>query len=142
MPRTDYRWIVTSPEGRRIVVSGRTSRCLCPECGWVFSGEDSFDRHRVGSFESDEHRRCLAPEEWAATGLHVKASGVVGRFARKADATGNGAIKSVVRVEGDAELPDEDQHAPGSGIAPEQPLIGVTGPIRGRSLAARKASFK
>lgn len=60
----------------------RGSRCMCPTCGLVFSGESAFDRHREGPYEPHE-RRCLTSSEFEAKGLFIKPSGVVGRRARK-----------------------------------------------------------
>lgn len=80
------------------------SRSQCPTCGLVFSGEASFDRHRVGRFEPDEHR-CLTPEEMIAAGLFLKPSGVWGRRPRMpvpAVTDGSGRTKPVP-VEAEAE---------------------------------------
>ena len=71
--------------GGPVAITG--SRCICPTCRLVFSGESAFDRHRVGSYQLDE-RRCLSIREMAAKDLFAKPSGVIGRRVRRHDALG------------------------------------------------------
>jgi len=51
--------------------------CQCSACGRFFSGDRSFDMHRMGRYEPDE-RHCLTPVEMEAKGL-VDRDGVWGR---------------------------------------------------------------
>lgn len=82
-PYRDGRSALT---GEPLLITG--SRCICPNCFYVFSGQDAFDRHRRGRYEPYE-RRCRTLTEMAAVGLHVKDSGVIGRYARMARESGN-----------------------------------------------------
>ena len=87
-------WQVTCPiTGRRIRIYG--SRCVCSVCGVIFSGEDSFDRHRVGGYDP-YRRRCRTPEEMWRIGLFLKDSGVVGRRAYRRAPTGTTVHLSLV----------------------------------------------
>lgn len=77
--------------GEPVAITG--SRCICPTCRLVFSGESTFDRHRVGSHQHDE-RRCLSIREMASKDLFAKPSGVIGRRVRGPDAPGTAGSSS------------------------------------------------
>ena len=106
--------------GEPVAITG--SRCICPTCRLVFSGESAFDRHRVGSHQLDE-RRCLSICEMASKDLFAKPSGVIGRRVRGPDAPGtagpssgpeaqaHGNHQSVPRGPEDMALPS-DLHPP------------------------------
>lgn len=53
-------------------------RCQCSACGERFNSVSVFDRHRVGYFDSAEHRgarRCLHHREMLARGWLLNAAG-------------------------------------------------------------------
>lgn len=63
------------------------NRCQCTACLEVFNSESTFDRHRVGPFESPEapaKRRCLTPAEMTAKGWLHNAAGFWIRSVRPA----------------------------------------------------------
>lgn len=54
------------------------NRCQCSACGERFNSVSVFDRHRVGYFDSAEHRgarRCLHHREMLARGWSLNAAG-------------------------------------------------------------------
>lgn len=54
------------------------NRCQCPACGDWFNSTSTFDRHRVGTFESAgvaNTRRCLVEVELTARGWSLNAGG-------------------------------------------------------------------
>lgn len=54
------------------------NRCQCPTCADWFNSTSTFDRHRVGSFESAgvaNTRHCLAEAEMTARGWSRNAAG-------------------------------------------------------------------
>jgi len=58
-----------SREGRVIGLRLGSARCHCPTCHHTFNSISSFDRHRVGGYQSGgSGRRCLSPEELRGRG--------------------------------------------------------------------------
>ena len=50
----------------------RGQECECTECGKLFGGEHTFDRHREGPYVPSGQRRCRTGEELLAIGLVEK----------------------------------------------------------------------
>jgi hypothetical protein len=58
------------PDG---ILKPGTGLCQCAACDGYFGSVRGFDRHRVGPQDA---RRCLTPDEIAATGLSRDARGI------------------------------------------------------------------
>jgi len=49
----------------------RSARCICSGCGLKFGSVETFDFHRVGSYERKK-RRCLTQKELIKQGFRVE----------------------------------------------------------------------